>query len=81
MVEKQCAGGLVAVQNEAIYLNGIYQPKFNTTVEPYSGPWVLIGRNGRAIDSEFGGPQLYETLQDAMDDAEVLAEIGEYSTC
>lgn len=81
MVSRDLGNGFRAVPRDAVTLNGMALPQLNTMTEPYNGYWHVIAPNGRAVDNEYGRPYLYRTIEEATDDANKLAELGDYSTC
>jgi hypothetical protein len=58
-----------------------YLSQLNTANDPYDGYWHLIAPNRRAVDNEHGGPYLYKSIEEAIEDKERLMEFGDYSTC
>ncbi len=83
MISIELCHGFRAVPRDAVTLNGIPLPQLNTMTEPYVGKWCLIGANGLAVDSASGSgrPHVYDSLEEAVEDADRLGKFGEYSTC
>lgn len=82
MIERDVGNGFVAVPYDSVTLNGHPLAVLNVATEPYSGPWAMIAPRGKAVDSEFGTyPHRYKTIEECVDDAKTLAEIGCCSVC
>lgn len=80
----RCDGDFWVVPYECVTANGL--PLHDLFVEFQSRNYqasyfALIAPSGRAVDSEFGGVQIYRSLDDAIADASTLQRFGECSTC
>jgi hypothetical protein len=81
MVKRTVGHGFTAVPYESVTLNGHPLRGLNNAVEPYNGPWAMIAPCGKAVDGEDGRrPHLYASIDDCVEDAETLSQIG-YSVC
>lgn len=74
-IQHDFGNGYYAVPYDAVTLNGIPLTQLNTRSEPYKGPFALImpDRHRAAEGDDGRTPYRYDTLDEARDDAAVLA--------